>query len=124
GILNTTSSAQITVTQPAPPVTRDFSRVSVALNREQEVSRQAGKPLLLVAAVVLLMAVGAAFLSFRSRGTAPAANASAVASPTPAKVEPSPSPSPSPSPTASPKKEAKKQTNKSEKKESTGRKIL
>jgi len=130
GILNTTSSAQITVTQPAPPVTKDFSRVSVALNREQGGLRQSKKPWVLVAVVVaLLMVVAAAFLSFRSRGPAPAANASAVASPTPAKAEPSPSPSQSPSPTASPKREekgqdAKKQTNKNEKKESTGRKIL
>jgi serine/threonine protein kinase len=126
GILNTTSSAQITVNQPAP--TGDFSRVSVALNRDQGASRQARKPLFVVAAVVvLLMVVGAAFLVFRSRGTAPGANSSAVASPLPAKAEPSPSQSPSP--TASPRKEekrqeAKKQTNKNEKKESTGRKIL
>jgi serine/threonine protein kinase len=121
GILNTTSSAQITVTQPAPPGAKDFSRVSVALNREQGASRQGKKPLLLVAAVVaLLMVVGAAFLSFRSRGTAPATNASAVASPTPAKVEPSPSPSPAASPKKEGKKEeGKKQANKNENKPST-----
>jgi serine/threonine-protein kinase len=130
GILNTTSSAQITVNQPAPPGTGGFSRLSVAMNRDQQRTWQRKSPLLAVAVVaVILMLVGAAFRAFRSRGTAPAANVSAVASPTPAKVEPSPSPSPAASPTASPKKEdkkqeAKKQTNKNEKKESTGRKIL
>ena len=130
-ILRTTSTAQTTSAHASAPKTQDVSRVSVTLKRDEAASRQGNKPLLVVAAlIVLLMVAGFVYLATRSRGTAPAANANAnlAASPTPAKVEPSPSPSPAPSPAPSQaasrkKEEAKKQTSKNENK-SVGRKIV
>jgi serine/threonine protein kinase len=120
-LVGKTSSTQSPMTQPPTSEAGDTSRVNVEVHPSVGALRQSRKPLIVLAAVVVLvLIVGGAFLAGRSRGTAPVANTNVAASPSPAKVEASPSPSPEASPKKQGKKqeEAKKQTDTNDKKQS------